>query len=449
MRFFSKLLRRGAPLEDPAPLRSRPAEAVGGIRTLDLSDEAPRPPAPPEAPVPAADPADENPAELFGAIQEILGPGEDLVALPARVLLANLPEELRGPKWKENGGSAGLRIELDRADLLAQLRRGRVIYPLADLCMALPPGWVRRDEDALVELSLPDLVEALPPELIRGSGELSADTRAVAGMRDFFRPHEAAEPGAPAAPAAPPPAAPAPAQPPAPPRPAAQAAPAAAPARGPSDAGAGVVDLNRATAEQLAGVPGLGPVRAALVVSYRAAHGPFASVYGLLDVPGIGRKLFKRLTGLEAAPTKRRDRHEVLNAQLGFEPGERPSLGRIAERTAERFALAGCVIGGRDGMVLARSPGMGDEADRYAALVPRMYQRCAGSLKRLGGTQAELIVVPTMSPPMAVAGGPGFCLVGVWARGADVGPAIAPLQALARELDWLMRPRLAVGGPAV
>ncbi|MBJ7293284.1 MAG: helix-hairpin-helix domain-containing protein [Ilumatobacteraceae bacterium] len=49
-----------------------------------------------------------------------------------------------------------------------------------------------------------------------------------------------------------------------------------------------IVDLNSATALQLEALPGVGPSTAKAIVSYRAAHGPFSTVNGLLDVRGIG-----------------------------------------------------------------------------------------------------------------------------------------------------------------
>ena len=48
------------------------------------------------------------------------------------------------------------------------------------------------------------------------------------------------------------------------------------------------LDLNRATAEDLDALPGVGPATAAAIVAYREANGPFGSVDGLLEVPGIG-----------------------------------------------------------------------------------------------------------------------------------------------------------------
>ena len=56
-----------------------------------------------------------------------------------------------------------------------------------------------------------------------------------------------------------------------------------------------VVDLNSATAQDLDALPGVGPVTAAKILDWRAAHGRFASVDQLREVSGIGAKTFERL----------------------------------------------------------------------------------------------------------------------------------------------------------
>ncbi len=50
----------------------------------------------------------------------------------------------------------------------------------------------------------------------------------------------------------------------------------------------GPLSLSSATAEDLDGLDGIGPTLAARIVEWRQAHGGFASVEQLLDVPGIG-----------------------------------------------------------------------------------------------------------------------------------------------------------------
>jgi competence protein ComEA len=63
-------------------------------------------------------------------------------------------------------------------------------------------------------------------------------------------------------------------------------------------ASAGPVDLNRATAEELDTLPGIGPATAAAIIAHRDQHGPFASVDELADVRGIGPSKLEALRGL-------------------------------------------------------------------------------------------------------------------------------------------------------
>jgi len=50
------------------------------------------------------------------------------------------------------------------------------------------------------------------------------------------------------------------------------------------------IDINTASMEQLQQIKGVGPKKAADIVKYREAHGPFASVEDLTKVPGVGPK---------------------------------------------------------------------------------------------------------------------------------------------------------------
>ncbi len=58
------------------------------------------------------------------------------------------------------------------------------------------------------------------------------------------------------------------------------------------------VNLNSATAEDLDILPGIGPTTASAIVLFRERNGPFASVEGLLEVPGIGPAKLEALAGL-------------------------------------------------------------------------------------------------------------------------------------------------------
>jgi comEA protein len=58
---------------------------------------------------------------------------------------------------------------------------------------------------------------------------------------------------------------------------------------------AGEIDINRASAEQLTRIPGIGKVMAERIVLFRKEHGPFKRVEDLLKIKGIGEKSFERI----------------------------------------------------------------------------------------------------------------------------------------------------------
>ena len=60
----------------------------------------------------------------------------------------------------------------------------------------------------------------------------------------------------------------------------------------------GPLDLNRATADDLDALPGVGPATAAAIVRYRDEHGPFGRVDDLAEVRGIGPAKMEALRGL-------------------------------------------------------------------------------------------------------------------------------------------------------
>ena len=57
------------------------------------------------------------------------------------------------------------------------------------------------------------------------------------------------------------------------------------------------LDLNTATAEELAELPGIGEELAGRIVDYREENGPFESVEGIMEVSGIGEGKFAALEG--------------------------------------------------------------------------------------------------------------------------------------------------------
>ena len=54
------------------------------------------------------------------------------------------------------------------------------------------------------------------------------------------------------------------------------------------------IDINTASAEELAQLKGVGPSHAAGIVVFREKNGPFKKPEDLIQVPGIGQKTFEK-----------------------------------------------------------------------------------------------------------------------------------------------------------
>jgi competence protein ComEA len=64
-----------------------------------------------------------------------------------------------------------------------------------------------------------------------------------------------------------------------------------------TDSSLGFISLNRASSSQLESLPGIGPALAGRILAYRDEIGSFASIEQLLEVTGIGSKLFEEIKG--------------------------------------------------------------------------------------------------------------------------------------------------------
>jgi competence protein ComEA len=61
-----------------------------------------------------------------------------------------------------------------------------------------------------------------------------------------------------------------------------------------AQASAGIVNINTATASELALLPGVGPAKAEAIVKYRA-NAPFKQIDQIMRVKGIGKKGFQNM----------------------------------------------------------------------------------------------------------------------------------------------------------
>ena len=63
----------------------------------------------------------------------------------------------------------------------------------------------------------------------------------------------------------------------------------------PAAASTEVINLNSATASQIADLPGIGVKTAELIVQYRVKNGPFKKIEEVMNIRGVGEKSFLRI----------------------------------------------------------------------------------------------------------------------------------------------------------
>jgi competence protein ComEA len=103
----------------------------------------------------------------------------------------------------------------------------------------------------------------------------------------------------------------------------------------------GKVNINQASASQIAMLPRIGEKVATRVLDYRKAHGPFAKPEDLMEVKGIGEKLFLTLKPYIAVsgPTTLAAKVRLGSSRKREAPS--PSSNKPAQKSAPASVPAG------------------------------------------------------------------------------------------------------------
>lgn len=127
------------------------------------------------------------------------------------------------------------------------------------------------------------------------------------------------------------------------------------------------VDINSASVVELSKLPHVGPQLAARMATGR----PYKTIYDLGSVPGIGRRLFEKLTG-QMLPPGGVDVSAIATI-LGEPDQEMTPLREIATRVAEMRGVRGCILGHEDGHVMAESTS-NKKQKIFGAIAPQIYK---------------------------------------------------------------------------
>lgn len=320
---------------------------------------------------------------------------EDTVKLPLHFLLGLLPEHYIVSRELDN---VPLRepISVGIRDLFKQLAAGQIITNVSSLVRSLPPKLITRegfaDDQTAIVVPLPQVVAGLPPGALKKHTPQEKVKYKIAGLPNLFvalTPQELqaqtskaggdSSGATGAAPAA-----------------AGEAGRPPAHAAAPAGTDTGLervvydvklthadsgVDLNMASAEQIGSIEGISVELANRIVSHRREHGEFSTVFDLMQVQGINRKIFRTITGM---PFNRQhlDRSQVLAKMLSIPEGSVGHLPTVARVVGQHENLNGCMVSDGGGLLLAQY-GIAADSDALAAVVPRMFKQIQDNMHKI------------------------------------------------------------------
>ena len=154
-----------------------------------------------------------------------------------------------------------------------------------------------------------------------------------------------------------------------------------------------LIDLNRCTAEDLQQLEGIGPALAHRIIEFRNARGQFTSIRELRRIPGIGRKTFHALSGVEP---------RALNRLLGAPHDEELTLQEIVRLTGQLQGVEGCMLAMSDGIFLTGQ--LPDRLDQTAVSVfaPQLFKRVGRYMRELRVGQIRRMTIFTDQQPLSI-----------------------------------------------
>lgn len=154
-----------------------------------------------------------------------------------------------------------------------------------------------------------------------------------------------------------------------------------------------LVDLNRCSVEDLIGIPGVGRTLAERIIEFRNNRGRFTSVDELRLIPGIGRKTYRALTGVEP---------RSLNRLLGVAEDRELTLQEIVKLTSALPGIDGCMLAMADGLFLTGQLPAQVDQDAVSVFAPQLFRRMGRYVKELKVGHVRRFTIFTDERPISV-----------------------------------------------
>jgi competence protein ComEA len=154
-----------------------------------------------------------------------------------------------------------------------------------------------------------------------------------------------------------------------------------------------LVDLNRCTAEDLMAIPGIGRALANRIIEFRNSRGRFTSIEELRLVPGIGRKTFRALAGVQP---------RALNRLLGADHDGELSLQEIVRLTGQLPGIQGCMLALSDGLFLTGQLPPHLDQNTISVFAPQLFKKVGRYARELKVGQIRRFTIFTDTQPLSI-----------------------------------------------
>lgn len=154
-----------------------------------------------------------------------------------------------------------------------------------------------------------------------------------------------------------------------------------------------LVDINACTVEDLKQFEGIGRALATRIVEFRNAHGAFSSLEDLRAIPGIGRKTFRAIAGVEA---------RALNQLLGVEHNQELTLQEIVRRTSALPGITGCILAMSDGLLLTGQLPEQFDQNAISVFAPQLFKKVGRYARELRVGQIRRLTIFTDQQPVSI-----------------------------------------------
>lgn len=144
----------------------------------------------------------------------------------------------------------------------------------------------------------------------------------------------------------------------------------------------------------------LGPTLTQRILEYRARKGGFKDLRELLEIAGVGPRLFERVLGFR--PEALDDQEHAINRLLGVTEDHEMSLQEIVKCTSQLPGVEGCIVAMGDGLYMTGELPSHYDMQRVSAFAPQLFSRVAQYVQELNVGTARRFTVFTDAQPITI-----------------------------------------------